>query len=129
MKKIIPFILLPLFLATTGCSTPTASPYKAIYSFTKQEKKIKGTFGKKATIVKDFRENEMYIEDMQALIEEAETYIASHPELSDERRNDLRALKVTVGQAQEEVKLLLGEPDKVMQAHRGACIKIGRAHV
>lgn len=94
---------------------PTAAKYSQIYSFTREEKKVKGGFGSKRKVVsvKDFREIAMYAEDITALKEEIEKYIVAHPDLSESTKNNLRELKVTAGAAKEEVKLLLGEPDKV----------------
>lgn len=113
MKKII---LLFFCFIIAGCSVPTAASYKEIYGFTRQEQRIKGTLNKTSVSFKDFRENEMYEEDMQALKDEAEQYISRHADLSEEQKNNLRKLKVTAGQNKEEVRLLLGEPDKVMNA-------------
>lgn len=93
---------------------PTSASYREIYSFTKEEKKVKSVFGKKQSIsIKDFRENEMYEEDMEALKEDVEKYIALHPDLSEAAKNNLRELRVAEGATKEEVKLLLGEPDKI----------------
>lgn len=61
--------------------------------------------------IKDFRGNERYDEDIAALKEEAEKYIALHPELSEGVKSALRELKVSAGLNTEEVQLLLGRPD------------------
>jgi hypothetical protein len=112
MKKLT--ILALVLILGSGCSMPAVSAQKQIYSFTREEKKIKGTFGRKRVEVKDFREVEMYEEDMQALQEEVGQYIAARPNLSEEIKNNLKALRVAPGEGQEEVKLLLGEPDKII---------------
>ncbi|MFA4843126.1 MAG: hypothetical protein WC658_04760, partial [Candidatus Omnitrophota bacterium] len=109
MKNLIFLILLAGFLS--GCSMPAVSAQKQLYSFTREEKKVKGVFAKKKSVsVKDFRGVEMYEEDMQALQQEAEEYIAAHPNLSEEIKTNLKQLRVAAGENEEEVKLLLGEP-------------------
>lgn len=107
------FLLASFFLC--GCSLPAAARYGEIYSITRKEEKIEGAFGstKKVVSIKDFRESELYEEDIPALKEEVEEYITAHPDLDGPTKNNLRELKVTEGLNKEEVKLLLGEPDKV----------------
>ena len=68
----------------------------------------------KTVTIKDFRENEMYREDIAALKEKVEKYISVHNDLSEGGKNNLRELKVTKGATEEEVELLLGEPDRVI---------------
>lgn len=117
--KSIKFAILILFCITISgcCSLPSVANYSKLYSLTKEEKKIKGGFGgkKKVILIKDFRENEMYDENIAALKEEAEKYISLHTDLSEQTKNNLRELIVTAGATKEEVKLLLGEPDKVIK--------------
>ncbi len=116
MKKVL-FLLLILFcIYISGCcSIPRADNYKQLYSFTKEKKKIKGRFGAQSKVIsiKDFRENETYDENIAALRERIEKYISSHADLNEAAKNNLRELKVAEGATKEEVKLLLGEPDKV----------------
>jgi len=71
-------------------------------------------FSKKYESIKDFRGIEMYDEDIDALKEEVKEYIVAHPELSDAKKKDLRELKVMQGETKEEVRLLLGSPDKIV---------------
>lgn len=118
MKRIKFAILILFCIAISGCcSLPGVANYSKLYSLTKEEKKIKGGFGgkKKVILIKDFRENEMYDENITALKEEAEKYISLHTDLSEQTKNNLRELIVTAGATEEEVKLLLGEPDKVIK--------------
>lgn len=117
MKRIPLLILLLASFSLSGCSLPTTARYSQIYSITREEKKIEGSFGskKKVVSIKDFRESEMYEEDIPALKQEVEKYIAAHPDLSEPEKNNLRELKVTEGLTKEEVKLLLGEPDKIIR--------------
>gem|GEM_PF-2372952 len=112
-KNVVLYILLIFSLAITGCSMPAAAKQGNIYSFTKVEKKKQSLFAKSYESVKDFREIEMYTEDIDALKEDVEKYIATHPELSDEIKKNLREIKVTLGETKEEVQLLLGDPDKI----------------
>lgn len=113
MKKIIIFILVVSCAGLTGCSMPAAATQGQIYSFTKKEQKKKGLFVNSYESVKDFREIDMYTEDIDALKEEVEKYIAAHPELNEDTKKNIRQLKVAPGQSKEEVLLLLGEPDKI----------------
>jgi hypothetical protein len=101
---------------------PATAPYSQLYSFTREEKKIKGRIGssKKTVVVKDFRGNDMYEEDMTALKERVEKYIASHADLGEPTKNNLRELKVTAGATKEEVELLSGGPDKVIKTYAKA---------
>lgn len=105
-----------VFFNLCGCSIPVREAQKQIYSYTRQEKKIPGTLGKKRVSFKDFRGVDMYEEDMTALKEDAEKFIAIHPELSEENKNNLRQLKVAAGETQAEVELLLGKPDKLIRS-------------
>jgi len=121
MKKFIAGLVLAVFsLQLCGCSMPAREAQKQIYSYTRQEKKIPGTFGKKRVSVKDFRGVDMYEEDMAALKEDVEKFIAIHPELSDESKNNLRLLKIAPGETAAEVELLLGNPDKLIKTKSGA---------
>lgn len=115
MKKIQYLILVFLTVNLGACTIPTAAKYNEIQSFTREEKKKKGAFGTNKTTetIRDFRQNEMYPEDITAAKEEVEKYIAAHPDLSEEIKNNLRGLKVAPGESKEEVELLLGEPDKI----------------
>jgi hypothetical protein len=120
MRKSTSFpVLILSCLFLSGCSIPSAARYTQLYSLTKEEKKVSSGLGgkRKVVLIKDFRENEMYEEDLAALKEEVEKYIASHPDLSEAAKNNLRALKVAEGATKEEVKLLLGEPDKASPGH------------
>lgn len=66
-------------------------------------------------LLRDFRQNDIYEEDIAALKAEVEKYILSHPGLSDAAKENLRQLKVTAGLDKQEVELLLGSPDKLMR--------------
>ena len=70
-------------------------------------------------MIKDFRGNEAYEEDMEGLKKEAQVYISQHPALSETAKNNLRELKVTQGSAVDEVAFLLGKPDKVSKSSGG----------
>jgi hypothetical protein len=97
---------------------PRADTYAQLYSFTKEEKKIKGGISgsRKLVLIKDFRENERYDEDIAALKEEVEEYISRHPDLAEATKNNLRELRITAGAAQKEISLLLGKPDRVIES-------------
>lgn len=117
MKIVFILAIILVSLCIIGCSMPTATVHRPLYSFTKVEKTTKaGFFGRKKTItIKDFRQNEAYDEDIEALKQEAEKYIPRHPELSGEAMDNLRHLRVTQGSTRDEVTFLLGKPDKVMK--------------
>jgi len=112
MKKILPLILIFIL---SGCSIPTSANRSEIYSFSRENKKLRGGFGGNATyeLIRDFRGYEMYPEDIAALEEKVENFISLHPKLSDSQRDNLRKLRLTPGATKEETLLLLGEPTKV----------------
>ncbi len=74
---------------------------------------------KKSITIKDFRGNDAYDEDIEALKADVEKYISQHPDLSESEKNNLRALKVTQGATVDEAILLLGKPDKSVRAAGG----------
>src|SRR3989338_1398435 len=115
MKIISVSTIVLVSLAMIGCSLPTAAIQGPLYSFAREEKRIKSGFGgeKKSITIKDFRGNDAYDEDIAALKEEVEKYIFQHPDLSDAAKNNLREIKVTPGASRNEVVLLLGKPDKL----------------
>jgi len=117
----IPTIVL-VSLAITGCSMPTSAVQRSLYSYSKEVKVVKGgLIGKKKSIeIKDFRENEAYDENIEDLQKVVEKYILEHPNLSDSSKDNLRSLKVTVGSTKDEVILLLGKPDKIINETSGA---------
>lgn len=118
MKKILFLILVLFCLYICGCSTPRMATYNHLYSIVREEKRVKIGFAKKKVVsIRDFRERELYEEDMAALKEEIEKYISLHPELAEETKNNLRELKITAGSTKEEVRLLLGKADKVTQTY------------
>jgi len=111
----IPIIALVLF-SMIGCSMPTVAIQRPLYSFTREEKVTKGFMGKRKSVtIKDFRQNEAYDEDIEGFKKEVEEYISKHQDLSEAAKNNLRALKVTQGATADEVKFLLGKPDKVIR--------------
>lgn len=116
MKRLIILLtILSSAICCTGCSIPTSANYNELYSFTREEKRVKGMMGSKksAETIHDFRENEMYIEDITALKEDVEKYVSTHPDLSEEIKNNMRQLKIAPGFTKNEVELMLGEPDKI----------------
>lgn len=117
MKRLLILVLTFSCFYISGCSLPTQATCRQIYSFTKVEKEIKGTLSKKKEIqIKDFRENQMYEEDLAALKQDIEKYISDHVNLSEATKSNLRGLKVAEGAAKEEIGLLLGKPDKILKA-------------
>jgi len=115
MKRILFSVLAVTCIYITGCcSIPRVASYKELYSIAKEEKKKKGSFNKsKVVLIKDFRGHEISGQNLAAFKEKVEKYISDHPDLNETAKNNLRELKVTAGTAKEEVKLLLGEPDRV----------------
>lgn len=94
---------------------PRMARENQLYGFIREEKRVKGGFGskKKVVTIKDFRGNEFYDDDVDDLKGLVENYISLHADLGEEAKNNLRELKVTEGSTKEEVKLLLGRPDKI----------------
>jgi len=117
MKTISVAIIVLVILSMIGCSMPIAAIQSPLYSFTREEKRIKSGFGgkKKSITLKDFRGNDACDEDIEALKTDVEKYISQHPDLSESARNNLQALKVTQGATGDEVVLLLGKPDKLVK--------------
>ena len=115
MKIISVSTIVLVILGMVGCSLPTAAIQRPLYSFTREEKRIKSGFGgeRESITIKDFRGNGAYDEDIEALKKEVEEYISQHPDLSDSAKNNLREIKVTPGASRNEVVLLLGKPDKL----------------
>lgn len=105
--------------------------YSQLYSITKKEEKKKGAMGstRKIVIINDFRLNEAYDEDIDALKQKAEKYISLHPELSDSVKASLRELKVATGFSREEVELLLGRPDKIVKSGEEWVYKINKTRI
>ena len=120
MKRILFSVLIFFCLYLAGCcSIPRVANYKQLYSIAKEEKKTKGKFSKsKIVLTKDLRENEVFNQDIALLKEKVERYISGHADLSEPTKSNLRELRVTEGATKEEVKLLLGEPDKVMKSDK-----------
>lgn len=103
-------------LCFTGCSVPRVATYGHIKSITREEIKPKGMFGEADIVsINDFRKSEKYDEDIDALKEKVEKYIATHADLSGTAKNNLRELKVASGSSKEEIELLMGEPDKIIK--------------
>jgi hypothetical protein len=121
MKTISVAIIVLLSLGIIGCSMPTVAIQRPLYSFVKEEKRIKGGFmgHKKSITIKDFRGNDAYDEDIAALKAEVEKYISRHPDLSESAKNNLREIKVTQDARDDEVVLLLGKPDKLARVAAG----------
>jgi len=114
-------IFLTLILGSaliSGCSTIKTAEQGQLYSFTKEERKATGfMLGRnKYTLIEDFRGKESYEEEITALKERIEQYIAGHPDLTELQKSNLRQLKAEKGTTKEEIKLLLGEPDKIWES-------------
>lgn len=120
MKKILFSLLISACISIAGCcSIPRTADYKQLFSFTKEEKKIKGGLGAKRLVsIKDFRENDRLDEDIAALKKRIEGYIASNAGLNESAKNNLRELKAAEGLTVDEVRLLLGEPDRVIKTDK-----------
>lgn len=69
---------------------------------------------RKVVTIKDFRLNDAYDEDIDAVKERVEKYISSHPQTPDSIKLSLREFKVSAGLTREQVELLMGKPDKIM---------------
>ncbi|MDD4953546.1 MAG: hypothetical protein PHG40_01420, partial [Candidatus Omnitrophica bacterium] len=120
----LPFLTLALVcILAAGCSSiPRADNCNQLYSFTREEKRIKRKFAPKTKIVliNDFRGRQAYDEDIAELKARVEEYISSHADLDEAAKNNLREIKVTAGSTKEQVILLLGQPDKITKAEKEA---------
>lgn len=116
MRQIAFVFYVLLCTCIVGCTVPRVAAYPYLKSINRVETKPKGVFGGAEIIsISDFRGIERYDEDIEALKEKAEKYISSHADLSENTKNNLRALKVAAGDTKGEVELLLGKPDKVIE--------------
>ncbi len=122
MKIISVTIAVLVLLSMTGCSMPAVRVERPLYSYTKEIKVAKGGLmgKKKSIIIEDFRENEAYDENIEDLKKIVEKYILEHPNESESAKNNLRELKVSDGSTREEVILLLGKPEKIINAAGGS---------
>ena len=79
MKIISVSTIVLVILSMIGCSMPIVAIQRPLYSFTREEKITKGGFmGKKKSItIKDFRGNDAYDEDIEALKTEVENIFVS----------------------------------------------------
>ncbi len=116
MNKLFILVLVISCFWLSGCSIPSKANLQHIPTYTRQERKVEGSFvrGAKQVFFKDFRLNEAYEEDVAAVKDEVAQYINSHPDLSEENKNNLNNLRVALGLKKEEVVLLAGEPDKIL---------------
>jgi hypothetical protein len=64
---------------------------------------------------RDFLGNAVDKQDIKAAGEKAEKYISEHSDLSEASKNNLRQLILSEGSNKEEVRLLLGEPTRIIQ--------------
>lgn len=121
MREILALGMILFCLNLLGCSVPSAARYQQLYSFIREEKKVKSGMSKRKIVsIKDFRENDRYEEDMAALKEEVEKYILAHPDLNEQAKSNLRELKVALSATKDEVSLLLGKPKKIIRAQSNA---------
>jgi len=100
MIKLITFIGLLLLLS--GCSAPNYYLRDNINCYYKD----KG-------INMDFKGNIIYKEYITNLKGKIEDYISHHPEINEEAKSALKNFKVVKGMTKEQVKLLLGNPERV----------------
>jgi hypothetical protein len=102
MKKLITFIFLLLFLG--GCAAPLYYLRDDINCYYK-DKMISRDF--KGNIIDNAKE---YVTNLKGKIED---YLSHHPEINEETKLALKNCKVTKGLTKEQVKLLLGNPERV----------------
>ncbi|MDD5155868.1 MAG: hypothetical protein PHF11_05230, partial [Candidatus Omnitrophica bacterium] len=67
----------------------------------------------------DFKGYLIHKEYTDNLKNKVEEYIAGHPQTSEEARAELRNFKVVKGMTAEQVKLLLGEPERIQPLNTG----------
>jgi len=122
MKRLSILVIVFILLNMIGCSMPTVTTARPLYSFTKTERISKGGLMSKQKFISynDFRGQEAYDEDIDGLKKDVEAYILKHPDLNEQTKDNLRALRVTQGATVAEVTLLLNQPDRVIKAASGA---------
>jgi len=118
MKILTPVFSLLIFLTVNGCcSLPKTESKKELYSIVKETTVEKSMFGKNQIVsFKDFRGYEAFNKNIDSLKARIEGYIQNHPDLSESTKKDLRDYKVARGSSMDEVRLLLGAPDKVIKS-------------
>lgn len=105
------FILILAFCFSGCCSIPSREPYNQLFGYTKEEKKK--SFGTKITTLKDFRGNIIQEKNIAALNKKVEEYISNNADSPSPNESMLRQHKVAEGATREEVRLILGQPDKI----------------
>ena len=120
--KMFLFMLLLVPFSLAGCSMPASAVQGNLPGFTREEKAKKSKFAgkKKIVTIRDFRGKEATDADIDKLKNAAREYIALHPGLSEEAKNNLLELKVIKGSTAEQAAFILGNPDKKSRLRKGA---------
>lgn len=119
MKRILSYLftagILTIFI---GCALPGYSRINSIESYYDTSEWYKPCFfcaDKSRSVTVDFRNNriedkEKYLADLRGKVEE---YILRYPETAEETKAALKRFSVITGMTKEQVKLVLGNPEKV----------------
>jgi len=116
MRKFKFPILFLLCVYICGCSIPAKERFNQINVFPPDDNKA----GKKSKISlfkeeRDFLGNAVDKQDIKVVKDRVDKYISTHADLKQETKNNLQQLTLSEGYAKEEVKLLLGEPTRIIQ--------------
>jgi hypothetical protein len=122
MKKISLGVLSILCTCALGCSIPMTAKYSQLDIFPpgKADKKSKFSIFMPARKPENFLGDKVSKADIEAVKEKSEKYILAHNDLDDASKQYLRDLKVVRGATMEEVRLMLGEPLKIVKSGKNA---------
>ncbi|MFC1805210.1 hypothetical protein ACFLZ3_05245 [Candidatus Omnitrophota bacterium] len=122
MNRCKPAILISICIFAGGCtSIPRVESRKSIAAFITIERELKRSFGKdKALFYKDFRGNDVLVEDVDELKEKIEAYILNCAGITEIRAKNLRDLIIKTGATEGDVRALLGKPDKISKGKEGS---------
>ncbi|MFC1675376.1 hypothetical protein ACFL1K_05795 [Candidatus Omnitrophota bacterium] len=115
MNRCKPAILISILIFAGGCtSIPRVESRKSIAAFIIIERELKRSFAKdKSLFYKDFRGNDVLVEDVDELKKKIEAYIRESTGITEIRAKNLRDLKVVPGATEGDVVALLGKPDQI----------------
>ena len=122
MKRTSLVVLGILCSCVLGCSIPMTAKYSQLDTFSsgKAPKKSKFSIFMPIHQQENFLGDKVTKEDIEAAKEKTEKYILEHNDLDEASKHYLRDLKVVRGATMEEVRLILGEPSKIIKSGKKA---------
>ena len=118
MRKVNLVILGVFCVCVLGCSIPMTAKYSQLNAFSsgKAPKKGKISIFTPAHQPENFLGDKVSKENVEAAKERVEKYILAHSDLDEASKKYLRDLRVVRGASMEEVRLMLGEPAKIIKS-------------